>query len=87
MTLAELKAEIDALYHQGCRPEFEVQISAMTGRLSNNSNIGINSIGRGIDWDGNRIIIQPSESLVEAEFAKRYFAGHRKDDQKVRLGR
>ena len=87
MTLAELKAEIDALYHQGCRPEFEVQISALTGRLSSNSNVGVRSIGRGIDWDGHRILIQPAEQLVEANFAKRYYAGHRKDDQKVKLGR
>lgn len=72
MTLTELHDRIHELMAEdlgGC----EVQIHAMTGRLTCNSNVGVTHIAEGFDWGKNRVIITPAETLIEAKCAEKLF--------------
>jgi hypothetical protein len=70
MKLKELQTLIQELIDEG-HADKEVQIRAMTGRLSNDSHVSVKAITPGFDWDASRVLIHPEETLVSGELYKK----------------
>lgn len=79
MTVNDLHKLLTQYIEDG-RGDCTVEIKAMTGRLVSGSNVQVKDACPGFDWDMNKIIIYPEETLLGAQYAAKAFTPREKKE-------